>query len=116
MPRVGSRARWWLRWTLMWRGGGGGVVVAVDLDVAGLAGGDVPAVLRGLVAGRVRRRVADGGGQVGGLAGRLVGLDEGARLDVVVEVVRGCVAVVLGFGSPGEVRSGAAFKELGFDS
>ncbi|MFI0781133.1 SDR family NAD(P)-dependent oxidoreductase, partial [Streptomyces sp. NPDC021212] len=92
------------------------LVVAVDLDVAGVAGGDVPAVLRGLVVGRVRRRVAVGGGRVGGLAGRLVGLDEGARLAVVGDVVRGCVAAVLGFGSSGEVRSGAAFKELGFDS
>ncbi|WP_420719621.1 SDR family NAD(P)-dependent oxidoreductase [Streptomyces sp. RTd22] len=90
------------------------LVVAVDLDVAGV--GDVPAVLRGLVVGRVRRRVAVGGEVAGGLAGRLVGLDEGGRLDVVLEVVRGCVAVVLGFGSSGEVRSGAAFKELGFDS
>ncbi|MFF7653931.1 SDR family NAD(P)-dependent oxidoreductase [Streptomyces sp. NPDC007983] len=92
------------------------LAVAVDLDVVGVAGGDVPAVLRGLVVGRARRRTAVGGGRVGGLAGRLVGLDGGARLGVVVEVVRGCVAVVLGFGSSGEVRSGAAFKELGFDS
>ncbi|MGW2327122.1 SDR family NAD(P)-dependent oxidoreductase, partial [Streptomyces sp. NPDC001700] len=92
------------------------LVVAVDLDVAGAVGGGVPAVLRGLVVGRVRRRVAVGGVSAGGLAGRLVGLDEGGRLDVVGEVVRGCVAVVLGFGSSGEVRSGVAFKELGFDS
>ncbi|QLH26183.1 type I polyketide synthase [Streptomyces sp. Rer75] len=91
------------------------LVVAVELDVAGVVGGDVPAVLRGLV-GRVRRRVAAGDEHVAGLAGRLVGLDEGGRLDVVLEVVRSCVAVVLGFGSLGEVRSGAAFKELGFDS
>ncbi|MFI0858636.1 SDR family NAD(P)-dependent oxidoreductase, partial [Streptomyces sp. NPDC021098] len=92
------------------------LLVAVDLDVVGVVGGEVPAVLRGLVAGRVRRRVALGGERAGGLAGRLVGLAEGARLDVVVEVVRGCVAVVLGFGSSGAVRSGVAFKELGFDS
>ncbi|WP_432015793.1 beta-ketoacyl synthase N-terminal-like domain-containing protein, partial [Streptomyces cucumeris] len=35
---------------------------------------------------------------------------------MVLEVVRGAVAVVLGFGSGGEVRGEAAFKELGFDS
>ncbi|WP_432015794.1 beta-ketoacyl synthase N-terminal-like domain-containing protein, partial [Streptomyces cucumeris] len=40
----------------------------------------------------------------------------GGRLGVVLEVVRGAVAVVLGFGSGGEVRDEAAFKELGFDS
>ncbi|MFI0822794.1 type I polyketide synthase, partial [Streptomyces sp. NPDC021115] len=31
------------------------LLVAVDLDVVGVVGGEVPAVLRGLVAGRVRR-------------------------------------------------------------
>ncbi|MFI8988870.1 SDR family NAD(P)-dependent oxidoreductase [Streptomyces antimycoticus] len=92
------------------------LMVAVDFDPAGVAGGDLPAVLRGLAAGRTRRRMAEGGPSASGLAGRLVGLGAGARLDVVVEVVRGGVAVVLGFGSAGEVRVDAAFKELGFDS
>ncbi|CAM5307003.1 putative protein OS=Streptomyces antimycoticus OX=68175 GN=SANT12839_087190 PE=4 SV=1 [Streptomyces antimycoticus] len=91
-------------------------MVAVDFDPAGVAGGDLPAVLRGLAAGRTRRRTAEGGPSASGLVGRLVGLGAGARLDVVVEVVRGGVAVVLGFGSAGEVRVDAAFKELGFDS
>ncbi|ASQ92847.1 type I polyketide synthase [Streptomyces sp. 11-1-2] len=92
------------------------LMVAVDLDPAGAAGEDLPAVLRGLVAGRAGRRLAAGEVGVSGLAGRLVGLGVGARLDVVVEVVRGGVAVVLGFGSASEVRVDAAFKELGFDS
>ncbi|MGW7616610.1 SDR family NAD(P)-dependent oxidoreductase [Streptomyces antimycoticus] len=92
------------------------LMVAVDFDPAGAAGEDLPAVLRGLVAGRTRRRTAEGGPSASGLAARLVGLGAGARLDVVVEVVRGGVAVVLGFGSAGEVRADAAFKELGFDS
>ncbi|MBO3678031.1 type I polyketide synthase [Streptomyces sp. NEAU-YJ-81] len=92
------------------------LMVAVDLDPAGAAGEDLPAVLRGLAAGRTRRRIAEGGPSASGLAGRLVGLGVGARLDVVVEVVRGGVAVVLGFGSASEVRVDAAFKELGFDS
>ncbi|WP_308218547.1 acyl carrier protein, partial [Streptomyces hygroscopicus] len=35
---------------------------------------------------------------------------------MVVEVVRGAVAVVLGFGVSGGVRVDVAFKELGFDS
>ncbi|WP_308408557.1 acyl carrier protein, partial [Streptomyces malaysiensis] len=77
---------------------------------------DLPVVLRGLVGGRVRRRVAEGGLVGSGLVGRLVGLDAAARLGVVVDVVRGGVAVVLGFGSLGEVRVDVAFKELGFDS
>ncbi|MBU3871433.1 SDR family NAD(P)-dependent oxidoreductase, partial [Streptomyces sp. 4503] len=90
------------------------LMVAVDFDPAGAAGEELPAVLRGLVAGRTRRRIAEGGPSASGLAGRLVGLGAGARLDVVVEVVRGGVAVVLGFGSGSEVRVDAAFKELGF--
>ncbi|MET8184094.1 SDR family NAD(P)-dependent oxidoreductase, partial [Streptomyces sp. NPDC005336] len=92
------------------------LLVAVDLDIARVAGGGLPAVLRGLVAGRMRRRSAAGGVLGSGLGSRLVGLDAVARLDVVLEVVRGGVAVVLGFVSSGEVRAGAAFKELGFDS
>ncbi|MGP3939992.1 SDR family NAD(P)-dependent oxidoreductase, partial [Streptomyces sp. 6N106] len=92
------------------------LMVAVDFDPAGAAGGDLPAALRGLVAARTRRRIAEGGPSASGLAARLVGLGAGARLDVVVEVVRGGVAVVLGFGSASEVRVDAAFKELGFDS
>ncbi|MEU8827596.1 SDR family NAD(P)-dependent oxidoreductase [Streptomyces sp. NPDC048636] len=92
------------------------LVVAVDMDAAGLVGGEVPGVLRGLVGGGVRRRLAAVGGEVSGLVGRLAGLDAVGRVGVVLEVVRGAVAVVLGFGSVGEVRAEAAFKELGFDS
>ncbi|WP_435243992.1 SDR family NAD(P)-dependent oxidoreductase, partial [Streptomyces cucumeris] len=91
-------------------------LLAAELDVAGLSGGDVPRVLRGLSGGGVRRRLAAGGVEVSGLVGRLAGLDAAGRLGVVLEVVRGAVAVVLGFGSGGEVRGEAAFKELGFDS
>ncbi|WAP54077.1 type I polyketide synthase [Streptomyces sp. S465] len=92
------------------------LMVAVDLDPAGVGGGGLPAVLRGLVVGRVRRRSAVGEVGVSGLVERLRGLGAEARLDGVVEVVRGGVAVVLGFGSPGEVRVDASFRELGFDS
>ncbi|WP_413805380.1 SDR family NAD(P)-dependent oxidoreductase [Streptomyces sp. OE57] len=92
------------------------LMVAVDFDPAGVAGEGLPAVLRGLVSGRARRRAAEGGPSASGLAAELVGLDAAGRLGVVVDVVRGGVAVVLGFGSLGEVRVDAAFKELGFDS
>ncbi|MGW3435534.1 type I polyketide synthase, partial [Streptomyces melanosporofaciens] len=83
---------------------GGSLCVAAAVDPAGVARRDLPAVLRGLVAGRVGRRTAAGEVGASGLAGRLVGLGVGARLDVVVEAVRGGVAVVLGFGSGSEVR------------
>ncbi|WAP54078.1 type I polyketide synthase [Streptomyces sp. S465] len=90
--------------------------VAADIHPTGVGGGGLPAVLRGLVVGRVRRRSAVGEVGVSGLVERLRGLGAEARLDGVVEVVRGGVAVVLGFGSPGEVRVDASFRELGFDS
>ncbi|MFC9226874.1 SDR family NAD(P)-dependent oxidoreductase, partial [Streptomyces hygroscopicus] len=96
---------------------GGPLCVAADISTAGVARQDLPAVLRGLVVGGgVGRRVAAGGVGVSGLVERLRGLDAGGRLDVVVEVVRGAVAVVLGFGVSGGVRVDVAFKELGFDS
>nr|WP_309142810.1 SDR family NAD(P)-dependent oxidoreductase [Streptomyces javensis] len=90
--------------------------VAAAVDPAGVAREDLPAVLRGLVSGRTVRRMAAGETGTSGLAAELVGLDAAGRLGVVVDVVRGGVAVVLGFGSLGEVRVDAAFKELGFDS
>ncbi|MCQ8195567.1 type I polyketide synthase, partial [Streptomyces rugosispiralis] len=37
------------------------LMVAVDFDPAGVAGEELPAVLRGLVSGRIRRRAAEGG-------------------------------------------------------
>ncbi len=92
-------------------GHGGAHFVAADLDPAGLTG-DVPYVLRGL-AGRTRRRAA--AAEAGGLASRLAGLDDAGRLGVVLEVVRECAAVVLGYGA-GEVGAETSFKELGFDS
>ncbi|MBI0319785.1 SDR family NAD(P)-dependent oxidoreductase, partial [Streptomyces javensis] len=65
------------------------LMVAVDFDPAGVAGEDLPAVLRGLVSGRIRRRAAEGGPSASGLAAELVGLDAAGRLGVVVDVVRG---------------------------
>ncbi|MER0246920.1 beta-ketoacyl reductase, partial [Streptomyces sp. HSW2009] len=92
------------------------LLVAVDLDVHGLAGAaEVPPLLRAL-AGRSRRRAAGADAQGPALAARLTGLTEAEQLDVVLDVVRGCVAAVLGFATAADVRADAAFKELGFDS
>ncbi|WP_344318234.1 SDR family NAD(P)-dependent oxidoreductase, partial [Streptomyces javensis] len=70
--------------------------VAAAVDPAGVAREDLPAVLRGLVSGRTVRRMAAGETGTSGLAAELVGLDAAGRLGVVVDVVRGGVAVVLG--------------------
>ncbi len=90
------------------------LLVAADVDLAGLSG-EVPAVLRGL-AGRVRRRMAAAGADASALAARLAGLDAAGRLEAVLDLARECVAVVLGYRSPGEVGVNASFKDLGFDS
>ncbi|SES37308.1 Acyl transferase domain-containing protein, partial [Lentzea albida] len=89
------------------------VVVPVRLDVPALrAGGDVAAVLRGLVRVPGRRTVAG----TGELARRLSGLDHDERRSVAVELVRAQVAAVLGYADVGEVDAARAFKDLGFDS
>ncbi|MFC6881641.1 SDR family NAD(P)-dependent oxidoreductase [Actinomadura yumaensis] len=98
-------------------------VVAAGIDVRGRSAAEVPALLRGL-AGRPGRRTAasaEAGTGVDGargreLAVRLARMDEPERLDAVLETVRGCVAVVLGYASPADVRTEAPFKELGLDS
>ncbi len=61
-----------------------------------------------LVAGR-RKRAAT-------LAQRLAGVPEDERDALVLELVRGQVAIVLGHDSPGSVEIDRSFEELGFDS
>ncbi|MEV0259673.1 type I polyketide synthase, partial [Streptomyces sp. NPDC050732] len=92
------------------------LVVAAGIDVRGLNRDDVPAILRDL-AGRTRRRAAtDSTVDQAALERRLAGLDEAERRTVVTEVVRECVAAVLGHRSAADVRTEANFKDLGFDS
>ncbi len=74
--------------------------------------GMLPTVLRGLV--RVPTRQASDAG--GSLARRLESAPESEWNSIILDLVRGHVAGVLGYDSPGEVDPGRAFKELGFDS
>jgi acyl carrier protein len=112
------------------------LLVPARLDVAGMRaqaarGGILPAVWRGLVppGGAVRVQasaaaaasagVADPAGGTGaadGLRAQLAGLGEEQRVRVLGDVVRGCVAAVLGHGSAEGIEAGRAFKDLGFDS
>ncbi|MBB4919038.1 type I polyketide synthase [Streptosporangium saharense] len=76
-------------------------------------------LLRGLVDGGTVRRTASGAETVastGGLAERLAGLPAEERGRVMLDLVRGHVAGVLGHSSGEAVEEDKALKELGFDS
>jgi pimaricinolide synthase PimS1 len=93
------------------------LLVPVRLDLAALRaqarGGWSPPLLRGLVRVPTRRGqgVADSW-----FTRRLAGLPAGEREGMVLELVRGEVAGVLGHGSADGVDVQRAFSELGFDS
>ncbi|MEO5875534.1 MAG: beta-ketoacyl synthase N-terminal-like domain-containing protein, partial [Streptosporangiaceae bacterium] len=94
-------------------------LLAVDLDrgvLAARAAHTLPAPLRSFAAAARRRTAAGGGERTSALAARLTGLDPAGRQAVLEEVVSAAAAGVLGHRSPGGVRAGATFKDLGFDS
>ncbi|MFD5388232.1 type I polyketide synthase [Streptomyces sp. NPDC127074] len=97
-------------------------LVPMRVDIAALrtlaASGAVSPLFRGLVRIPARRAVdavAAGGGE-DGLAGRLTGLSEPEQERLLLDLVRGQVATVLGYAGAETIGSGRAFKELGFDS
>ncbi|MGW5450366.1 phosphopantetheine-binding protein, partial [Streptomyces asiaticus] len=100
-------------------GSGHSLLVPVKLDLrgvrAGAAMGGVPHLLRGLVrVGRQQARVASA--EDGGLVRRLAGLVAGEQEALLLDLVCGQVAVVLGHSEVGAVRADVAFKDAGFDS
>ncbi|MFG7940491.1 type I polyketide synthase [Streptomyces cacaoi] len=96
--------------------GPGTAVVATVVDTAALRRAErVPPVLRGLTGPRrsVLREVSAVGES---LADRLAGLSERGRSELLLDLVRGTAAAVLGHDSAHAVTGARAFKELGFDS
>ncbi|MCU1680115.1 MAG: beta-ketoacyl synthase, partial [Amycolatopsis sp.] len=92
------------------------VVLPMRLDLPVLrAQTEVPPLLRGLVRTRSRRLVA-GSDMAAGLVRQLSELDETARAEALLELVRAQVAVVLGHSGAESVDPARAFQELGFDS
>ncbi|MEO5877264.1 MAG: phosphopantetheine-binding protein, partial [Streptosporangiaceae bacterium] len=65
-------------------------------------------------SGTGRRKAADG--STVDWPSRLAGLAEAERYRLVLDLVRGQAASVLGHPDAGAVRAGASFKELGFES
>ncbi|ADJ42440.1 rifamycin polyketide synthase [Amycolatopsis mediterranei S699] len=92
------------------------LLVPVKLDLREVrAGGAVPHLLRGLV--RAGRRQAQAASTVDNqLLGRLAGLGAPEQEALLVDLVRGQVAAVLGHAGPDAVRADTAFKDAGFDS
>ncbi|WP_344318241.1 type I polyketide synthase, partial [Streptomyces javensis] len=100
------------------QGVGRGVVLPVRVDVGafhGRGGVPVPALLRNVVRGAVRR-VAVGRGGSGAWRDRLAGVAPQERERLLLELVRSHVATVLGHADPAGVDADRALKDLGFDS
>jgi acyl transferase domain-containing protein/acyl carrier protein len=91
------------------------LLVPIDLDLAALRSqardGVLAPVMRSLVRVSVHRRA-----EQGSLAERLAGVAAPERPALVLELVRGHVAAVLGHGSGQDVEPERAFLDLGFDS
>ena len=95
---------------------GQALLVPAKLDLREVRGsGAVPHLLRGLVrAGRQQARAAAAGD--GGLVERLASLAEAEQEAVLLDLVRGQAATVLGHSGSDGVRAETAFRDLGFDS
>ncbi|WP_229922411.1 beta-ketoacyl reductase, partial [Streptomyces noursei] len=96
---------------------GDATCVPVRLDLSALrAQGEVPPLLRSLIRGRSRRAAAAESATATGLRERLVALNPVERQEVLLDLVRGQVALVLGHADADDVHPARAFRELGFDS
>ncbi|WP_346140101.1 beta-ketoacyl synthase N-terminal-like domain-containing protein, partial [Streptomyces virens] len=95
------------------------VVLPVRFDFPALrAQGDIPPLLSGLIRTSTRRTAAaaTGSAETSGLAGRLTVLGEAERREMMLDLVRGHIALVLGHSGAQTVNPNRAFQDLGFDS
>ncbi|HEX6354482.1 type I polyketide synthase [Actinophytocola sp.] len=94
------------------------LMVPVKLDLRGIGAAarkEVPHLLRGLVrAGRQQARAASASDS--GLVRRLAGLAAAEQETLLLDLVRGQVAVVLGHTGSEGVRADTVFSDAGFDS
>ncbi|WP_041997462.1 type I polyketide synthase, partial [Streptomyces sp. AcH 505] len=96
---------------------GEAAVAPVRLDLAVLRSqGEVPQLLRSLIRTRSRRAAVAGSATANDLVQRLNRLEETDRHDMLLDLVRGQVALVLGHASGEDIDAERAFRDLGFDS
>ncbi|WP_218020120.1 type I polyketide synthase, partial [Nocardia anaemiae] len=88
------------------------VLARLDLDALRSAGFATPALFSALIPHR-RKAVS---GAAAALRTRLFDTPDSERLGVLVEIVRGQVATILGHQNANAVAADKAFSELGFDS
>ncbi|MFF6996475.1 type I polyketide synthase, partial [Streptomyces sp. NPDC008313] len=92
------------------------VPAGIDVPALRAQGDDLPLVFRALVPVSRRRSSSGGSDGSGALRRRLAALPEAEWQDVLLELVLGRVASVLGHTGPRAVEPGRAFQDLGFDS
>ncbi|MCS7479351.1 SDR family NAD(P)-dependent oxidoreductase [Umezawaea endophytica] len=94
------------------------LVAPVKLDLATLRdSGEVHPLLRGLVRAPARRAAAAAGkAEPASWSQRLAGKTKAEQDELLLDLVVGQVAVVLGYESALDIKPTLAFKELGFDS
>ncbi|WSC96618.1 SDR family NAD(P)-dependent oxidoreductase [Streptomyces sp. NBC_01754] len=94
-------------------------LVPINLDLTALRATDttgIPALLRGLVTGRIRRTATQTSTAGLALAQRLQTVPAPQQRQILLELIRSNAATVLGHLSPEAVGERQAFKDLGFDS
>ncbi|MET9730404.1 SDR family NAD(P)-dependent oxidoreductase [Streptomyces sp. NPDC006458] len=92
------------------------VPMLLDLKALAEAGEELPHLFRGLVRQRTRRGTAGTQLETGALEGQLAVLGAEEREALLLELVRGYAAGVLGHTSGDAIEPDRAFSELGFDS
>jgi thioester reductase-like protein len=88
----------------------------VDTRVIERRPGPVPPVLRGLIRQPIRRVVGARARSTSPLLDQLTSLDLAGQQELLLDLVRGGVAAVLGHGDTAGIAAGTAFADLGFDS
>jgi polyene macrolide polyketide synthase len=88
----------------------------LDLAILRAGGGEIPALLQGLIRTK-SRRVAGGALEAADtLLRRLAGLGEDERREVLLDLTRSNAAAVLGHADSEAITAGRQFQDLGFDS